>query len=213
MKVLDFIIQNRIHIMSLVTKHGVISLKLYGSVLVRKETAESDIDFLAVFDSSFPNHWETKFKLQEELEEYFGRTVGILDSRSIPNVFRPAIDTDPVDIMDLSSSRNYTITPKTSNLYFTMLHKLFRKYYPVQMEYRETLYELLAEKISWWFSRLLRLEDNDLRDNNFFKYIEVLALCEKISAHSLEEYTNEELIRFEELLQNICEYVRLRFGG
>jgi hypothetical protein len=95
--------------------------------LIRKEKSESDIDFLANFDPISNYDWQEKITLEEELEQYFARRVSIVDSRRIPDVFRPAIDTDPVDIMDLSPMKQYTITPKTSKLYFIMLDKMFRE--------------------------------------------------------------------------------------
>lgn len=44
----DDVIQNRVQIMSLISKHGATSLKLYGSCLAKTETEQSDIDFLAI---------------------------------------------------------------------------------------------------------------------------------------------------------------------
>jgi len=91
MYLIDKIIENREQILALAAKHGVSTLKLYGSVLARKETSQSDIDFLAVFDPSLIYDWEASFNLKEELELYFNRKVGIVDSRNIPDVFMPVI--------------------------------------------------------------------------------------------------------------------------
>ena len=135
--------------MKIAELYGVIQLKLCGSVLIRKEKLESDIEFLAIFDPKIPYDWEAVHNLEEELEQFFGKRVSIVDSRSIPDVFRLSIDTDPVDIMDLLPDIQYTITPKTSRLYYTMLDKIFRGQLYVKLEspeipegYHETAYVL-----------------------------------------------------------------------
>lgn len=215
MNVLDLIVRDRNQIMKIVEPYGVIQLKLYGSVLIRKEKPESDIDFLAVFD--LPFDWEAKFKLEEGLEQYFGRRVSIVDSRNIPEAFHPSIDTDPVDIMELSSEKTYTITPKTSKLYSTMLDKMFRESMFIKLEspecaegYQESGLCLLAERLSWWFSRLLRVEDNDLKKYSGFNYIEVLYLCDKLSSITQWDYTEKDMYHFKGLLKPIREYVQAR---
>lgn len=215
MNLIDKIIENREKILEKATMHGVIVLKLYGSVLVKSETEHSDIDFLAIYDSSIPYDWEASFNLEEELKEYFGRRVGIVDSRNIPNVFRPSIDTDPVDIMELSSDKQYFITPKTSRLYYIMLDKVFKEFKifekreTLNLNEKTTLYFIIGERISWWFSRLLRLEDNDLKDYEDFNYIEVLYFSEKIIRH-FDSITEEEIDRYGELLMKVKEYSQLK---
>jgi len=216
MHLIETIIQNREHILSLAANHGVKTLKLYGSVLAREETEHSNINFLAVFDPSLSiNDGAALFDLLVELEGYFERVVYIVDSRRIPDAFRPSIDTDPVDIMELSSDKTYPITPKTSRLYFLMLVRLFRNY---NFEINQTmddeeLYDLLASKISWWFSRLLRLKDNDLKDYNGFDFVEVLYLCDKLSAITMWAYTDADLKRFKELIPKIRDYAQSRLAA
>jgi predicted nucleotidyltransferase len=215
MNVIDNVIQSREQILELVAKHGVTSLKLYGSVLARKETVQSDIDFLAIFAPSLSYEWDTRFKVQADLEAFFNRRVGIVDARRIPDVFRPSIDTEPVDIMELSSDKYYSIIPKTSKLYYIMLDKMFQEYSFIDLEidhyyYEDSIYSIVAEKLSWWFSRLLRLSDNDLKEYNGFYYVEVLYLCDKLSGITLWDYTKEDMERFKELLEEIKKYVQLR---
>lgn len=209
MNEIDRIIQNRKQLMTLVAKHGVISLKLYGSVLARTETEQSDIDFLAVFDPSLEYDWEARFRVQEELETYLGRRIGIVDSRKIPDVFKPAIGIDPIDIMDLSHDKQYSVTPKTSKLYYIMLDRMFHQYNVLE-DNEEIVYMIISEKVSWWFSRLLRLTDNDLKDYEGFNYVEVLHLCEKLSPFWNEEYTSRDLERFKTSLKEIRKYVKLK---
>jgi hypothetical protein len=114
--------------------------------------------------------------------------------------------------MELSNNKQYTITPRTSKLYYIMLDRIFINYnfdFDVS-EYRETLYCSFAEKLSWWFSRLLRLQDNDLKEHKSFYYVEFLYLCDKISSITMEDYTGEEMDRFKELVPKVKEYVRLK---
>jgi predicted nucleotidyltransferase len=197
--------------MSLVSKYGVTALKLYGSVLAKTETEQSDIDFLAIFDTSTEYDWEACFHIEDELEDLFARRISVLDSRRIPDVFKPAIDIDPVDIMELSSDGQYLITPKNSKIYYQMLDRLFQEFHLEEWERNERItYMMVAEKLSWWFSRLLRLSDNDLTDYQGFYYIEVLALCEKLNPFMDSNCSDEELNRFKELLIEVRKYAQLR---
>ncbi|GMK39093.1 hypothetical protein PCCS19_21470 [Paenibacillus sp. CCS19] len=211
MNVIDTIIACRSEIMSIAAAHAVKQLKLYGSVLNRTEKPESDIDFLAVFDPSIPYEWDAAFELQEKLEAIFNRRISILDSRRIPEVFYPQIYNDPVDIMTLEHGMQYRTTPKSSRIYYYMLDKLFRDYdYDIEATpYANTIYASLADRVSWWFSRLLRLEDNDLRSNEGFDFTEVLYICDKIY-DELFDQSPKDIARFKELLPAIKEYVAVR---
>ena len=212
-RVIDVIIEKRSEIIAISAPYGVTQLKLYGSVLARSEKTESDIDFLAVFDPSIPYEWGATFELQEKLEAMFKCRISILDSRRIPEVFRPQIDTDPVDIMILEAGGQYRTTPKLSRIYFYMLNKLFRDYdYDIEASpYANTIYASLADRISWWFSRLLRLEDNDLRVYEGFDFTEVLYICDKIY-DELFDQSPEDIKCFKELLPAIKEYVAARLS-
>ncbi|SFM51189.1 Predicted nucleotidyltransferase [Paenibacillus sp. 1_12] len=210
MNVIDSIIQKRDHILTLATKHGVIALKLYGSVLARSESEESDIDFLGLFDPTILYDWKARLVVADELEQYFNRRVSVVDSRDIPEVFRPSIDTDPVDIMELSTYQQYSITPKSSKLYYLMLNRTLTEYDLNQWGYVESLYISLAENVSYWLSRLLRLNDNDLKEYQGFYYVEVLYFCDKFSPISNYDYIPMDMIRLKMLLQQIYEYVELR---
>lgn len=70
-------------------------------------------------------------------------------------------------------------------------------------------YELGGNRISWYFSQLLRLEDNDLRSYDGFDFTEVLYICDKIY-DELFEQSPEDIQRFKELLPSIKEYVAAR---
>ncbi|MFC5528357.1 nucleotidyltransferase family protein [Cohnella yongneupensis] len=212
MNVIDTIIEQRTRIMEIAAAHGVIALKLYGSCLARREMPESDIDFLAEFDPSIPFEWGKAAELMEELELFFDRRVSVVDSRNIPDVFRPKIDTDPVDIMTLEVGKEYSISPKSSRIYFYMLNKLFRDYYnKTDLEVTPLTrwaYKSLADRISWWFSRLLRLEDNDLKVYEGFDFVEVLYICDQF-CFELDPKL-EDIERLKKQLPSIKEYVATR---
>lgn len=244
----DLIIKNRDHIMSIAIRYGVTQIKVYGSALARTEISESNINFLAFFDPSKKYKWDATFRLQENLEEFFQRRVYIVDARNIPDVFYPAIGSDPVDIMQLEAGKEYRITPKTSKMYFIMLDRLLTEYYstksnkltptpngftlePVDLDPKDIPYSqnhiaLLAEKLSWWFSRLLRFQDNDLRTYKGFDFVEVLCICKKLwqrdveveivdgqEIYKLKDYSPDDIQRFKELLPAIKEYVTSRLSS
>jgi len=98
-----------------------------------------------------------------------------------------------------------------------MLYRTFFKEYIkndlilADPKYSKSIYEYLAEQVSWWFSRLLRLQDNDLKEYKGFNYIEILYLCDKLTGMTMWDYTDEDLQKFKELLERVKKYVRLKF--
>ncbi|MEC0244157.1 nucleotidyltransferase domain-containing protein [Paenibacillus dokdonensis] len=212
MNVIDYIIEHRSRIMEIAAPYGVTALKLYGSCLVRREKPESDIDFLAVFDPNIPYKLGEAAELMDLLELVFDRRVSIVDSRNIPDVFRPNIEIEPVDIMTLEVGKEYTISPKSSRIYYYMLNKLFRDYNdkldPEVPVLTKWAYKSLADRISWWFSRLLRLQDNDLKVYEGFDFVEVLYVCDHF-CYELEPKP-EDIKRLKALLPSIKDYVATR---
>ncbi|TDG00910.1 nucleotidyltransferase family protein [Paenibacillus piri] len=215
MNVIDSIIEQRSQIMSIAAQYGVSALKLFGSVLARQENTNSDIDFIAVFASLEEDEverWHALTDLEIELKGFFNRKVQIIDSKQIPDLFRPQLETDPVDIMLLKSDAVYRVTPKTSKPYYIMLDKLFKEYEGTdidEIKYANIVYTALADQISFQFSKLLKLDDNDLRSYEGFSYIEVLNLCDKLF-HMLDDQDPQDLARFKDLLPPIKEYVAAR---
>lgn len=113
--------------------------------------------------------------------------------------------------MELSRAEQYSITPKTSKLYYQMLDRLFHEFHLEGWErYDQITYMMVAEKLSWWFSRLLRLSDNDLTEYQGFYYVKVLALCEKLSSFKDINCSVKELNRFKEFLIEVRKYAQLR---
>jgi uncharacterized protein len=75
-------------------KHGVVSLDLFGSGTTDDWHAESDLDFIVVFqERSGPGLADRYLGLAEDLEALFGRPVDLLTPRSIRNPYlQRAID-------------------------------------------------------------------------------------------------------------------------
>lgn len=206
--VIDSILVYREHICALAAAHGVAKLMLFGSVLNRTEKPGSNIDFIAVFDDLSTYEWDAIFDVQEELEAFINRKVTVIDWYRIPEPYKPS---DPVDIMQLEADKQYNIIPKTSLLYYVMLGHYIKFHDPekveslLKLENRSDLYRYLAKRISWWFSRLLLLSDNDLRDFEGFSFIEVLYLCDKLEDRYKQ--SPDDIARFKELFPKVRDYV------
>jgi len=69
-------------------------LGLFGSVLTRKLTPESDVDVLVVFDSDERiDHFDKYFELKEKLEKIFNREIDLVVDKPFKNpVFRESVD-------------------------------------------------------------------------------------------------------------------------
>jgi predicted nucleotidyltransferase len=205
LNVLDEVINKRYEALEKVKPFGVKSLKVYGSVLSRSERPDSDIDFLLIFDDGVEYNRGHRIEVGKVLEELFNRRIGTVDTRNYPDVFETAISADPIDIMELEYGKTYNITPKSSDIYYQVLKRNLESYYKrkeiVSKQYSDAdpsySYEhsLIARQISWWFSRLLRLQDNDLREYDDFYFADVLMYCEKAEFGVLlgDEYDADKL--------------------
>lgn len=207
MNVIDHIIKNRDHILALGSKYGVTSLRLFGSVLNRTERPDSNIDFVAVFTDF---EWGAHVDVQSELEVFFNRKVTVINWSDVPDAYKPL---DPVDIMQLDATAHYEIIPKSSELYYIVLYDFLKYFDPKSEPYAQLvsdqdgrLYRYLTKRISWWFSRLLMLDDNDLRSYKGFSFIEVLYLCDKLE--DIPNQAEEDVTRFKQLYPLIRNYVQ-----
>ncbi len=214
MHLLATIIRDRLFLRALAAQHGVKTLLLYGSVLARRETEKSDINFIALFDGKEPSDLTTLFSLMKDLEVHFGRKVKVLISgRGSPN-FLPTYLNDPVDIMELDPNTTYTITPKTSDYYYKKLHAEFVKHRETMKNISKNdeillqyLYSDLALWVGSWLKHLLRIDDNDLRTYEDFDYKEVQWLCKKHSEHYLLWDSYKDFPWLVEQLEKVEEYV------
>lgn len=75
-------------------RHSVQSLYVFGSVLTPKFNYDSDIDFLVRFNTEGITDYVTNyFSLKHSLESELGRSVDLVEDKSIRNpVFRHIVD-------------------------------------------------------------------------------------------------------------------------
>jgi predicted nucleotidyltransferase len=205
------VIQKREQLIEIAKQNDLKTFELYGSTLSKTDTLYSDIDLLAVYpDDVLNNRHEltNKHNLQEELSKLFNCRVGILSSLSIPEVFYPQIENDPVDIRLLDETASYTITPKSSLLYYKMLDRDIGRYNELKHFYKKnnSYPSYKIENISWWISRLLRLQDNDIRTTDYFNYIEIISICYELT----ETISNNEenlAASLEQQLEGLSKWV------
>ncbi len=91
-----FIQDRKEQIMQITSRHGVKSIKIFGSVARKEENKDSDIDFLVVFEEG-----RTLFDLialKNELEKFFNRRVDIVTKDSIHHSIRESIQREVVEI-------------------------------------------------------------------------------------------------------------------
>ena len=94
-KIIPSVARRKRQIRNLCRRHHVKRLDVFGSAVNGDfRPDESDIDFLVEFDDSIEGQrFETRFKLNEELEALFGRSVDLVDNSAIQNpYFRDEVD-------------------------------------------------------------------------------------------------------------------------
>ena len=101
-KIIPLVANRKPQIRNLCRRHHVKRLDVFGSAVNGDfRPDESDIDFLVEFDDSAEGQrFETRFKLSEELESLFGRSVDLVDDSAIQNpYFRDEVNQtrEPVD--------------------------------------------------------------------------------------------------------------------
>ena len=88
-KIIPLVARRTSQIRNLCRRHHVKRLDVFGSAVNGDfRPDESDIDFLVEFDDSVEGQrFETRFKLSEELESLFGRSVDLVDDSAIQNPY------------------------------------------------------------------------------------------------------------------------------
>lgn len=66
----------------------VVELSLFGSVLRDDFRPDSDVDVLVVFAPDAAWRWRDRARMEEELEELFGRRVDLVEKDALENPFR-----------------------------------------------------------------------------------------------------------------------------
>jgi uncharacterized protein len=92
MSMRDELHRRRDDILGIAARHGVSSLRLFGSVARGEERPDSDIDLLVDLDSD--RGFDDYLALVEELENLLGRRVEVVIERSLSPHFRPYIEAE-----------------------------------------------------------------------------------------------------------------------
>ena len=70
-------------------KWGIVKLSVFGSILRDDFRPDSDVDFLAEFDSSRRYTFSTYFDMDDELEHIVGRKVDLLNAKVLASSKNP----------------------------------------------------------------------------------------------------------------------------
>ncbi len=82
MALLDTLQERREDILRVAARHGAFNVRVFGSVLRREETPDSDIDFLVDYDVEQITPWFPGGLLMD-LQDLLGRKVDIVTDRGI----------------------------------------------------------------------------------------------------------------------------------
>ncbi|MBA9087283.1 putative nucleotidyltransferase [Fontibacillus solani] len=204
MDLLDEIISHREYIYRVLEPLNVQWIHIYGSVLARQETAMSDVDLYVSFDKHENGLacWDRRNEVENALHSILKRRISVQCESHIYERFRETTERDSVDLRHLKHSKSYSITPKSSTLYYEMLccdiDKWNEFYTSFSQEAIENKYSNLAldkvdkqrvfqsycqyhvdtflRRTTWWFSRLMRLKDNDIFEQSDFDLLGLICL-------------------------------------
>lgn len=201
MSLLDEIIVKREKILDILKPLNLNWIRIYGSVLARKETIWSDVDLYV----SFEEHEDGLScihkccEVEEKLQPLLNRRISVQCDTHIYEKFRETTQKDAIDILKLEHSKTYEITPKTSRIYYEMLRRdintwnKFYTEYVSKKQYQVVKFNkpprniaghyvsLFLDRSSWWFSRLMRLKDNDIFVQNDFDLYGLIRLSFEIT--------------------------------
>jgi len=218
MNLLDEIISQREHIYRDLAPLKLNWIRLYGSVLARKETTMSDVDIYVSFDKheNGMECWNRRNEVEDVLHSILNRRISVQCENHIFERFRETTERDSVDLRYLERSKNYQITPKSSTLYFEMLRRdidewnefyssysqgeIKRRYYNLDKDEKLRVFRSICQyhvdtflrRTTRWFSRLMRLQDNNIFEQTDFDLYSLI----RLSAEE-EENTIQWLERFE----------------
>ena len=82
MALLDTLQEKRDEILAIATQHGAFNVRVFGSVIRREDTAESDIDFLIDYDPAKTTPWFPGGLLMD-WQDLLGRKVDILTENGV----------------------------------------------------------------------------------------------------------------------------------
>jgi predicted nucleotidyltransferase len=93
MSLQELLQEKRQEILDLADKHGAFNVRVFGSVVRREDTPDSDIDFLIDYDLTKTSPWFPGGLLMD-LQELLGRRVDVLTEDGISALIREQILTE-----------------------------------------------------------------------------------------------------------------------
>ena len=91
---MNIVEQNISGVYDLCKQHNVKNMYLFGSILTKKFTSNSDVDFLVCFDNvDLPQYFNNYMDFKEKLERLLNRPVDLLEEQTLNNpVLRRSIE-------------------------------------------------------------------------------------------------------------------------
>ncbi|MGV8146911.1 MAG: nucleotidyltransferase family protein [Alkaliphilus sp.] len=96
MSIIEIVHKNKNDIVGIASKHGVVKVRLFGSVARKEDNFNSDIDFLVKFEEG--RSLFDLILLKEELENLLKRKVDVVTEDSIHWMIRDQIKSEVVEI-------------------------------------------------------------------------------------------------------------------
>lgn len=96
MQLIDFLENNKDELVSIAQRHGVTSIKVFGSVARKQETQTSDVDFLVTTGTDVSAWFPAG--LIVELEEALGRSVDVVTVAGLNPLLKKQILTEAVPL-------------------------------------------------------------------------------------------------------------------
>lgn len=90
MALLDILQKNRAAVLEIAANHGAFNVRVFGSVVRREETPESDIDFLVDYDPAKTTPWFPGGLLMD-WQDLLGRKVDILTENGVSPLIREQV--------------------------------------------------------------------------------------------------------------------------
>lgn len=220
MALLDEIISQREHIYQVLEPLNVQWIRIYGSVLARQETAMSDVDLYVSFDqhTNGSECRNRRYEVEDALYSILNRRISVQCESHIYERFRETTERDSVDLRQLEHSKRYQITPKSSTLYYEMLRRdidIWNEFYTGfsqeanrNGDYFQYYVDTFLRRTTWWFSRLMRLKDNDIFEQSDFDLLGLIRLGaeeEEDTLRWLERCESENFIEDIEYI-NMCAH-------
>ncbi len=96
MTTVDFIHQKRDEVLEVASRHGVTSIRVFGSVARGDDTADSDVDFLVTTGPTVSSWFPAGLVL--DLEQLLGRHIDIVTETGLNPLLREQVLTEAIAI-------------------------------------------------------------------------------------------------------------------